>query len=573
MLIRYEKLKEGYMTNYLFKEKRYFILYLIFLIFDGINVALMAYFLKYSLDITSTGKYSSLNKACIIVFLYLLFYSLISWCTRNIKASYITKTMYFLKKDLFDSLMKYDIRQFYKTNNSDYISIFNNDLNMLEANYFDSLFKIIRNVVVLIISCIMLIYIHPVVAFVGILLSCLPFLVTKIFGNKLSESTKDYSESLKKYNFILKDDFAGFEIIKSFLMERNIISIHDKVNSEVENSKKKSYYVKANADVATNFIAIGTQFAVYLVSGYFVIQGSITAGGVIAITQVMYKVVNPVFDIIQCANNMKSIEIIKNKIGEILEYEPKERSDKNITKINKEVKFDKVSFKYENSDFQMKNISLKLERGKKYAIVGESGSGKSTLVKLLQGYYSTYSGKISLDHIELSNLNSDNLYQLFSVMHQNVFLFDDSILNNITLHNNYDLEKIMKIVKEVGLESFISNLKDNVYSKIEGNGNNLSGGEKQRIALARALAKGNDWIIMDEATSNLDNETFGMIENLISNLKDITCITITHRYNREILEKYDKIFVLKNGELYEEGTFSELMDKKKLFYSLYTVFD
>jgi len=480
--------------------------------------------------------------------------------------------MYNFKKDLFQSLMKHDIKKFSETNYSDYISIFNNDLSLLEKNYFDSLFIIIKNVVILIFSCIMLIYIQPIVALVGIILSCLPFLVTKIFGNKLAEATDNYSESLKKYNSLLKDNLVGFEIIKSYMIEANIIHLHDKENTNVEKSKKKSFYIKANADVATNFIAIGTQFAVYLVAGYFVIQGKISAGGVIAITQLMYKVVNPVFDIIQNTNNIKSVKTINNKIKSIINYDPKRTSLMNVN-IENEIVFDKVNFKYDSSSFQLRDITLHIECGKKYAIVGESGSGKSTIIKLLLGYFQNYTGNITLDGINISDLSSENLYQLFSVMHQNVFLFDDSILNNITLYNEYKLEDIFNTIEKVGLSKYINNLQDNIYSKIEGNGNNLSGGEKQRIALARALIKNNKWVIMDEATSYLDNETFSTIENLILRLRDVTCITITHRYSKDILEQYDKIFVLKNGELYEEGTFDELLAKKRLFYSLYTVFD
>lgn len=560
------------MIKYLFKEKSLFMIYILFIILDGINISLMAYFLKYSLDITNTGKYSSLNQACIIIFFYLLFYSFISWCTRRIKATYITNTMYYLKKDLFHSLMKHDIKKFSETNYSDYISIFNNDLSLLEKNYFDSLFIIIKNAVILIFSCIMLIYIQPIVALVGIILSCLPFLVTKVYGSKLAEATDNYSESLKKYNSILKDNLVGFEIIKSYLIEANIISLHDKENTNVEKSKKKSFYIKANADVATNFIAVGTQFAVYLVAGYFVIQGKISAGGVIAITQLMYKVVNPVFDIIQNTNNIKSVKTINNKIKSIINYEPKRKSLMNVN-IENEIVFDKVNFKYNSSNFQLRDITLHIEHGRKYAIVGESGSGKSTIIKLLLGYFQNYTGNITLDGINISDLSSENLYQLFSIMHQNVFLFDDSILNNITLYNEYKLEDIFNVIEKVGLSKYINNLQDNIYSKIEGNGSNLSGGEKQRIALARALIKNNKWVIMDEATSYLDNETFSTIENLILSLRDVTCITITHRYSKDILEQYDKIFVLKNGELYEEGTFDELIAKKRLFYSLYTVFD
>lgn len=221
----------------------------------------------------------------------------------------------------------------------------------------------------------------------------------------------------------------------------------------------------------------------------------------------------------------------------------------------------------------LKDISLYLEKGKKYVIVGESGSGKSTLVKLLLGYYNNFNGQIWFDDICLKKVNPECLCQMFSVMHQNVFLFDDTIFNNLTLYQDYDLTVVQSVIRQVGLSDCVNLLENNIYTKIQGNGANLSGGEKQRIALARTLLRGSQWVIMDEATSNLDNETFHTIEQQILSLENITCITITHRFQKELLERYDKIFVLKNGELYESGTFQELMEQRELFYNLYTVFD
>lgn len=561
------------MNKYLFKEKKILFVYIILIILDAINIALMAYFLKYSLDVTGSKDYGSLNKACIIVFIYLLFYSFISWCTRRIKALYITKTMNYLKQDLFDSIMKFNYHKFYETDYSNYLSTFNNDINLIEKNYFDSISIITKNIVILILSCIMLIYIQPTVALIGILLSVLPFVVTKVFENKLAESTSNYSNSLKEYNAVLKDNFMGFETIKSFLIESNMTHLHQSINTNVEENKKKSYYVKANSDVATNFIAIGSQFAVYLVSGYFVIQGSITMGGVIAITQLMYKVVNPVFDIIQSTNNIKSVKKIAEDIQSILKYQPQNENLHPLSNLNNGILFDQVNYQYKESSFALKDISLEFEKGKKYAIVGESGSGKSTLIRLLLGYYKNYSGKILLDDYDLLSLSTESIYQLFSVMHQNVFLFDDTIANNITLYNHHTREEIVEVIEKVGLSNYINNLPCNMDSRIEGNGINLSGGEKQRVALARVLLKGSGWIIMDEATSSLDNETCMLVENQVLSLENISCITVTHRYNKNILEKYDKIFVFKNGEIVEQGNFSELMSRGKLFYSLYTIFE
>ncbi|MSS63916.1 ABC transporter ATP-binding protein [Velocimicrobium porci] len=561
------------MLNYLFKEKKQFILYIFFLILDGINVALLAYFLKYTFDAANSGSCYRLNMAWLVVGIYLLFYSVVSNCTRHFKANYITKTMFYLKEDLFFQIVNYSIHKFNQQAYASYISIYNNDLELVEKKYFESIFLIIRSIVILICSFVMLIWIQPFVAAAGIILSLLPLVIPKIFEEKLGNYTKKYTDSMKEYNSLLSNYFMGFETIKSFGIKKNVIHLHSQTNKSVEDRKKKSYYVKANADVATNFIAIGTQFAVYLISGYFMIKGVITAGSVIAITQLMYKVVNPVFDVIDQLNNMKSVKSVIKEINEILNYKEEEKEVKNQLEVKRGISFEHVFFRYDGSDFCLKDISLYLEKGKKYVIVGESGSGKSTLVKLLLGYYNNFNGQIWFDDICLKKVNPECLCQMFSVMHQNVFLFDDTIFNNLTLYQDYDLTVVQSVIHQVGLSDCVNLLENNIYTKIQGNGANLSGGEKQRIALARTLLRGSQWVIMDEATSNLDNETFHTIEQQILSLENITCITITHRYQKELLERYDKIFVLKNGELYESGTFQELMEQRGLFYNSYTVFD
>lgn len=219
----------------------------------------------------------------------------------------------------------------------------------------------------------------------------------------------------------------------------------------------------------------------------------------------------------------------------------------------------------------MKNLSLELEKGKKYAIVGESGSGKTTLLKLILGYFQNYHGNIFIDNMNQRSIAQENIFKLISTMNQNVFLFEDSILKNITLYGDYDKIKLNDIVKKVGLTNTLLRKGIDLQYEISNNGENLSGGEKQKIAIARALIKGMDWLILDEATSDLDNETLWMIEELLVNLQDITCITVTHRYKKDILQKYDKIFVMKRGKILEEGQFEELMKRKGIFYSLYNI--
>ncbi|HEX3075817.1 MAG TPA: ABC transporter ATP-binding protein [Lachnospiraceae bacterium] len=560
------------MKRYLFKSK-VSIQYILFILFDAINMAIMAVLLKDTLDAALSGQFDKLRKVAFFIILFMAWYSTISLCMRRTKARYLSDAMYSIKCDLFHSIMRFDIQKFTARNSADYISIFNNDIKMIETNYFTSIVTMIRSAAILVASLIIMVQIHPFVSIIAILLAFLPAIVPKLFGKVLSSSTGDLSDSFKKYNARIKDMFSGFEIIKSYAVEKNMNRIHDRENRNVEDKRRNAYGTKANADVATNFIAVGMQFMVYLLAGYFVIQKELSAGDVIAITQLMSQVVNPVFTIIDEYNNIKAVETINRKVMEIIDYQTIDKISNSILEVNDGICLKEVSFCHENTIAGIHGISMNLERGKKYAIVGESGSGKSTLLKVLLGYYDDYEGQILFDGEDRRKISQESIFQLFSVMHQNVFLFDDTIRNNVTLHKEYDQEKLKDIIEKLGLLEVLERKGENLNSLVTENGNNFSGGEKQRIALARAMVKGVDWLIMDEATSSLDNESLLAVENLILNLEDVTCITVSHRYSRDIMRRYDRIFVLKEGHLCEEGSFDELFDRKEHFYSLYKVFE
>ncbi len=220
-----------------------------------------------------------------------------------------------------------------------------------------------------------------------------------------------------------------------------------------------------------------------------------------------------------------------------------------------------VSFSYAE-ELTVEKASMVFQAGKKYAIVGKSGSGKSTLLKLLAGYYSDYVGKISVDGHADSHCD-------ISLISQNVFLFDDTIRNNITLFGNYPQEAVDQVVHMAGLDAVVAELKNGLETKVEENGSRFSGGERQRIAIARALLHHKSVLLLDEATSALDNENALRIEQNVLDLENITCIEVTHRMVPGLLRQYDKILVMENGRIVEQGSFEELMVRGDVFQHLY----
>ena len=237
--------------------------------------------------------------------------------------------------------------------------------------------------------------------------------------------------------------------------------------------------------------------------------------------------------------------------------------------LNEAISLDHVTFGYEPDKPVLQDISLRLEPGKKYAIVGGSGSGKSTLLNLLMGAYDGYGGSISIDGRELREVATDSLYDLMSLIGQNVFLFDDTIRRNITMFREFPDGQVNEAVKRSGLSELLSRRGENY--RCGENGVGLSGGERQRVSIARCLLRGAPVLLLDEATASLDNQTAFAVTDAILHLDGLTRVVVTHRLDEALMSQYDEIIVMRNGKIQERGSFGQLMEQKGIFYSLCTL--
>jgi ABC-type multidrug transport system fused ATPase/permease subunit len=269
------------------------------------------------------------------------------------------------------------------------------------------------------------------------------------------------------------------------------------------------------------------------------------------------------------ANKRAAIELIDKFIG-IIKTNKINDGIYNINSIKDGITFNNVTFGF-SDNVVLKNINIKFERGKSYAIIGESGSGKSTLLNLLLGSNDTYQGQILFDNIELRTIKRNCLYTIISIIQQNVFIFNSSIINNITMFKKIENINIDHAILHAGLIDVIKE-KGNDYCCGE-NGINLSGGEKQRISIARSLIRKTSILLMDEATSALDIETSKNIENAILNIDGLTRIVVTHRLDKDILKLYDIIMVMQDGQIKEVGSFNELIQKQLFFYNMLNMSD
>ena len=476
-----------------------------------------------------------------------------------------------IKQDIFHSLVEKDVVSFQSTNSADYISMFNNDLVMSEEKYFGNWIVLTYFAFYFILSLTGITALQPVIALISLGISFLPLIVPIIFGKKLSARREAYSDGLKIFNGRVKDYLSGFEVIKSFgaeaMMERHFSG--DSLG--VEDRKYRYEFTEAASNSYTTLTGASVWMAISLVSAAFVISGHITLGVMMAITQLANGVENPIQSFTKGYTSIKSTKAVNERILKIVDEKHAERKALPAAVFTDKLSLRDLSYSFDGTRKVLDGVSLDFAKNKKYAIVGNSGSGKSTLLRLILRYYDNYEGSVRIDGTDSREISVDSLYAMCSIIHQNVFLFDDTLKNNITLYNDYPEEQVKQAAHNAGLDSVIAVLPGGLEAKVDESGNNFSGGEKQRVAIARALIRRTPVLILDEATSSLDNQTAYSIESSLLNLPELTCLVVTHRYNRELLRRYDGIIALKSGKAAETGTFDELMAQKGYFYSLYTV--
>lgn len=489
---------------------------------------------------------------------------------RNTSPRFVEKAMAQYKDMVFSEISKKSISSFARENTSSYLSALSNDATSIQNNYISKIFPLIMQIIMFVGAFAMMLFYSPLLTLVAVGLSLFPVIGSMLSGNKLTNMEKIVSKKNEGFLGMVKDMLTGFSVIKSFKVEKEMIKLFRESNKETELSKRKRAQVDLLIKIIGGVTGIVAQFGVFLFGAYLAISTqAITAGVVIIFLQLMNFVISPIGEVPQILANRKASLALVDKLAVSLSEQVEQKGVVISQTLNNSIELNHVSFGYEEEQKVLKDISIKFDTGKSYALVGGSGSGKSTLLNLLMGSYFSYDGTIKYDGQELKDINLDSLYDLMSIIQQNVFVFDSNIRNNITMFKEFEQNRIDRAIKQAGLTALIEQ-KGMDYDCGE-NGSGLSGGERQRISIARCLLKGSSVMLVDEATAALDAETALAVTNSILKIKDLTKIVVTHRLEEPLLKKYDKIFVLQNGSLIEQGTFEELMKEKGYFHSLYMV--
>ena len=521
------------------------------------------------IDVIGTGGASALARLAALCGAFLAASLAVSLGMYRAKCAFVYRALAQYKSLAFERLSEKGVRAFARENTGSYLSLLTNDVASIEEGYLKRGFLIVYHALLLAGSLAMMLAFSVPLTVVAVALSAVPLAVSVAMGREMGERERAVSAGNERFVSRLRDLLAGFSVVKAFRAEAEARRLFDAANSEVEGLKRRRYWWECLIGaVSENLCGSLLQFGVFLAGAWLAVTGEVTAGTVLVFVNLCNYLVMPINVLPQFLASRRAAAGLIEKLAEAAERNEARRGER-VGRGLAGVVLDHVGFAYGGGDPVLSDVSLALRPGGRYALVGASGSGKSTLLNLLMGGEDGYTGSVRVGGHELRDVDAGSLCDLMGLIDQQVFLFDDTLGNNVTMFRDFPEGEVLDACRRAGLGELVAE-KGLGYECGEG-GANLSGGERQRVSIARALLRKTSVLLVDEATSALDARTAAEVAGAILDLEGPTRLVVTHRLEPALLARYDEIFVLREGRVVERGTYDELASAGGYFAGLCAV--
>ncbi len=521
--------------------------------------------IKYIIDDVITAKNFHLLSILVLLLVIIQFSKLILSFFTNYFFNILTQEIQLtIKNDLFKKILVLPL-SFFDTNQTGYIMSRIGEVNSLGFLFSNSVVRIVIAVFEFIFCLSILFYMHWKLTLISLIILPFFYLLAKFYSQGIRKASKDLYEKSAYLSSQLQESISGVETIKTFASEKKESQkIHHNLKKLMQSSIRSNIMQSISGEILALVGALGG-FAVLWYGGGEIIRGNFTIGGYIAFAAYLGKLYGPTQIFASLSLTIQPASIALIRVNELFDLTSDSEDKFRIVKLSKpigRIEFKNVSFSYDYKKDSIQNISFAIEKGEKVAFVGANGSGKSTIIKLLLGLYQTRRGKILIDNQDINEIILSTLREKISTVSQNTFLFNCSIKNNIRYSKpRAKDEEIIQAAKNAGAYDFIMNLDRGFDTIIGEQGKKLSGGERQKTSISRAILRNADIIILDEATSQLDTESEEKIKKMINEkFAFTTCIIITHKQPTNL--NLNKIYVLNKGKLIQFTTFNILTNKK-----------
>lgn len=517
------------------------------------------------LDHLSDHHFSQIKPLFCLLFLVLF---LLIACARGralVKKSYLNQIKQFYREKVLDYVFYKNNEKLSSEKEAEFLSVFNNDIPMVCNDFYDTILNIVYSCLTILFSLFALAKINVIITLIVVFNFVGLAIVPLVFKKSLQKKKNQISSTLKTLNVKLKDSIFCIPLVKTYRADQEILERVALAGKQANDADYQYTKTQENANLSSMIIGYLNDFLVLILGVYLIFMGKITVGSLLAIIQISGLIANPITTLSYHINTIYSVMPIKKKLCDMVQeailQSTRKPKDRHVSQASK-IELKDVSV-IRDGQLILDRVNLTLNRGKRYLILGENGSGKSTLLKAINRNIPIDNGSILMDGVPIDEIDFHDFSQNILMDYQESYLFTASIQDNITLYQPYSSERLKEIAETLKISFLMEHTEENRV-------HNLSGGEKQRVALARILLRNPSFYLLDEAFSAVDVDARKELEQYLFN-QGYSIISISHTDSQEILCQYDEIIVLQKGKIIEQGSFRQLMERQQYFYSLYHV--
>ena len=478
-----------------------------------------------------------------------------------------------LRSSISEKINKLPLKFFDHNLSGDILSRVTNDVDTIAQSLNNSLSTLVSSITLFIGSIIMMFVTNYIMAITAIVSSLIGFILMFIILNKSQRYFTARQRELGKLNGYIEEIYSGLNVVRSCNAKDETINEFDKLNDKLYDCNRKSQFLSGLMQPIMGFIGNFSYVAVCIVGALLVSKSVISFGVIVAFIMYVRLFTNPLSQIAQAMTSMQSTAAASERVFGLLEEEEMD-SENDITKkldkhkVKGNIEFKNVKFGYDKDKIIINDFTAKVKAGEKIAIVGPTGAGKTTMVNLLMKFYDINDGDILIDGTSIKELKRDNIHSLFTMVLQDTWLFNGTVKENIIYNQkNVSNKKVEEVCKVVGVDHFIKTL-PNGYDSIISDNDSVSSGQRQLLTIARGMISDSPFLILDEATSNVDTRTEELVQKAMDKLmENKTSFIIAHRLST--IKNADLILVMKDGNIIEQGNHNELMKKNGFYANLY----
>lgn len=526
------------MKQYQKRNRLYYFSALVAIVISTIFSVTLQFFKGDILDSALAGEISAAIMWVVLLLIFILCESLFYFLYARLTARFVTECTKMLKQDIFKSILQRSYVSYKKHPEGWYISKYTNEADNIKDYYFQMLPLLCEILLKIIFVSVALFLLDARIAIFTLVLLTTPLYLPKLIEKPLQNAQSMQIKTAESVLTCIQDWLSGFEVIKNFSVEHNILKRYDEVNNHSMAAMFNNATWRAKSQLLTSLISYLSYFVILVASAWLVLSGAFSAGDFFIAIGMIDQLSYPLISLADILRALISIRPTCQSMQHFLSEYDSSIGSRALKTVHHDIHYDSVTFSYpDSSEPILRNLTFTIKKGGRYLLKGPSGCGKTTAINLLLKYYDVDSGEIFVDGVPLSNF--DNTYDCMTVVRQEAVLFHDSLRNNLTLYQDIDDDKLFQVLHAVELDKFAN--RNALSSTITENGTNLSGGEKKRICLARALLRNADVLILDEPLANLDDVTASKIEDFLLSIHGKILLVVSHQFTQQKVQCFDGV--------------------------------